>query len=48
MQLSMWGYDERCECLRPREHARPKDTPRAMDTRKEKRKMPTPWKSEER
>jgi hypothetical protein len=36
------------ECFSPSEQQRPKETPRAIETRKEKRKIPVPWKMDER
>lgn len=33
-------------CLSMREHESPKMTPRAMEMKKVRRKMPTPWKNE--
>jgi len=44
----MLGYRFRDECLSRRDVARPKLTPRAVATLKESRKMPMPWKIEDR
>jgi hypothetical protein len=47
-QLSICGYMATLECFSPSEQQRPKETPRAIETRKEKRKIPVPWKMDER
>ena len=44
----MEGYAVREECLRTSDIARPNATPRAMDTLNERRKIPVPWKSDDR
>jgi hypothetical protein len=48
MQLSMCGYSARLECLRPKEHMRPNITPRAIEIEKESKKIPIPWKREDK
>jgi hypothetical protein len=44
----MCGYEAKWECFNPREQPSPKATPVAIETKKENRKIPTPWKREER
>lgn len=41
--VSIEGYSDSEECLRMRDIARPKPTPRAMDTPNESKKRPVPW-----
>jgi len=44
----MEGYRLREECLSTRDVARPKPTPNAKDTLRESKKIPMPWKMEDK
>jgi hypothetical protein len=48
IQLSMCGYKAKLECFSPKEHIRPNVTPRAIEMENDSRKIPIPWKSDER